>query len=227
MIGTVDVTGNLAAVRARIAAAAAAAGREADSVTLIAVPKTFGPERIRLALAAGQRTFGENRVQEAKGKWPPLREEAADVRLHLIGPLQTNKARDAAALFDAIETLDRPRLAAALARAFDRSGRRLDCYVEVNTGSEGQKAGVFPEAADAFIESCRTEYELPVVGLMCLPPLGADPGPHFRLLRRIAERCGLARLSMGMTADFEAAIAHGATHVRIGTAIFGPRAPRP
>ena len=130
-------------------------------------------------------------------------------------------------MFDAIETLDRPRLAAALARAFDRSGRRLDCYVEVNTGSEAQKAGVLPEAADAFIESCRTEYELPVVGLMCLPPLGADPGPHFRLLRRIAERRGLARLSMGMTADFEAAIANGATHVRIGTAIFGPRAPRP
>ena len=226
MTARVDVAGRLAAVRARIAAAAAAAGRAPESVALVAVPKTFGPERIRPALAAGQREFGENRVQEAMGKWPALKAEAADARLRLIGPLQTNKARDAAALFDVIETVDRPRLAAALAREFDRSGRRPPCYVEVNTGAEPQKAGALPADADRFIESCRREYGLPIAGLMGLPPLGADPAPHFAMLRRIAARNGLAELSMGMTADFETAIAQGATHVRIGTAIFGPRAPR-
>lgn len=226
MTARVDVAGRLAAVRARIAAAAAAAGRAPESVALVAVPKTFGPERIRPALAAGQREFGENRVQEAMGKWPALKAEAADARLRLIGPLQTNKARDAAALFDVIETVDRPRLAAALAREFDRSGRRPPCYVEVNTGAEPQKAGALPADADRFIESCRREYGLPIAGLMGLPPLGADPAPHFAMLRRIAARNGLAELSMGMTADFEIAIAEGATHVRIGTAIFGPRAPR-
>ena len=226
MTAGVDVAGRLAAVRARIAAAAAAAGRAPESVALVAVPKTFGPERIRPALAAGQREFGENRVQEAMGKWPALKAEAADARLRLIGPLQTNKARDAAALFDVIETVDRPRLAAALAREFDRSGRRPPCYVEVNTGAEPQKAGALPADADRFIESCRREYGLPIAGLMGLPPLGADPAPHFAMLRRIAARNGLAELSMGMTADFETAIAEGATHVRIGTAIFGPRAPR-
>lgn len=226
MTARVDVAGRLAAVRARIAAAAAAAGRAPESVALVAVPKTFGPERIRPALAAGQREFGENRVQEAMGKWPALKAEAADARLRLIGPLQTNKARDAAALFDVIETVDRPRLAAALAREFDRSGRRPPCYVEVNTGAEPQKAGALPADADRFIESCRREYGLPIAGLMGLPPLGADPAPHFAMLRRIAARNGLAELSMGMTADFEIAIAQGATHVRIGTAIFGPRAQR-
>lgn len=226
MTAGVDVAGRLAAVRARIAAAAAAAGRAPESVALVAVPKTFGPERIRPALAAGQREFGENRVQEAMGKWPALKAEAADARLRLIGPLQTNKVRDAAALFDVIETVDRPRLAAALAREFDRSGRRPPCYVEVNTGAEPQKAGALPADADRFIESCRREYGLPIAGLMGLPPLGADPAPHFAMLRRIAARNGLAELSMGMTADFEIAIAQGATHVRIGTAIFGPRAPR-
>ena len=226
MTARVDVAGRLASVRARIAAAAAAAGRAPESVALVAVPKTFGPERIRPALAAGQREFGENRVQEAMGKWPALKAEAADARLRLIGPLQTNKARDAAALFDVIETVDRPRLAAALAREFDRSGRRPPCYVEVNTGAEPQKAGALPADADRFIESCRREYGLPIAGLMGLPPLGADPAPHFAMLRRIAARNGLAELSMGMTADFETAIAEGATHVRIGTAIFGPRAPR-
>ena len=226
MTAAVDVAGRLAAVRARIAAAAAAAGRAPESVALVAVPKTFGPERIRPALEAGQRAFGENRVQEAMGKWPALKAEAADARLHLIGPLQTNKARDAVALFDVIETVDRPRLAAALAREFDRSGRRPPCYVEVNTGAEPRKAGALPADADRFIEACRGEYGLPIVGLMGLPPLGADPAPHFAMLRRIAARHGLAELSMGMTADFEAAIAHGATRVRIGTAIFGPRALR-
>ncbi len=226
MTAAVDVAGRLAAVRARIAAAAAAAGRAPESVALVAVPKTFGPERIRPALAAGQRAFGENRVREAMDKWPALKAEAADARLRLIGPLQTNKVRDAVALFDVIETVDRPRLAAALAREFDRSGRRPPCYVEVNTGAEPQKAGALPADADRFIEACRREYGLPIAGLMGLPPLGADPAPHFAMLRRIAARHGLAELSMGMTADFEAAIAQGATHVRIGTAIFGPRAPR-
>ena len=226
MVQPVDVAGNLAAVRRRIDAAAAAAGRDDGAVTLVAVPKTFGAERVRPALAAGQRVFGENRVQEAVAKWPPLRAAAADVELHLIGPLQTNKVRDAVAVFDVIETVDRPRLAAALAREFDRSGRRLPCYVEVNTGAEPQKPGVSVAGADAFIEACRDEYALPVAGLMCLPPHGEDPAPHFDLLRRLAGRHGLPCLSMGMTADFEAAIARGATHVRVGTAIFGPRARR-
>ncbi len=224
MVEVIDVARNLAAVRARIDAAAAAAGRAADTITLVAVPKTFGPERIRPALEAGQRTFGENRVQEALGKWPRLKDETAGVSLHLIGSLQTNKVRDAVALFDVIETVDRPRLAAALAREFDRSGRRPPCYVEINTGSEPQKSGVAPADADAFIEACRGEYGLPVAGLMCLPPQGADPAPHFDLLRRLAARHALSVLSMGMTADFEIAVAHGASHVRIGTAIFGPRA---
>ena len=223
---TTDVVGNLAVVRGRIAAAARAAGRPPDSVALVAVPKTFGPERVRPALAAGQRVFGENRVQEALEKWPLLKEDAPDVELHMIGPLQTNKAQAAAALFDVIETVDRPRLAAALARIFDRGFPRRKCYVEINTGAEPQKSGVLPEAADAFVEACRREYDLPVAGLMCLPPHGADPAPHFDLLRRIAVRNELAELSMGMTADYETAIAHGATHVRVGTAIFGERAPR-
>ena len=222
---TIDVAGNLAIVRERAAAAARAAGRAPDTVAVVAVPKTFGPERVRPALAAGQRIFGENRVQEALEKWPRLKEGAPDVELRMIGPLQTNKAHAAAALFDVIETVDRPRLAAALARVFDRGAPRRACYVEVNTGAEPQKSGVLPDAADAFVEACRREYGLPVEGLMCLPPHGADPAPHFDLLRRIAARNGLAHLSMGMTADYETAIAHGATHVRVGTAIFGPRAP--
>lgn len=222
----IDVAGNLAVVRRRIAAAARAAGREPASIALVAVPKTFGPARIRPALAARQRVFGENRVQEALEKWPRLKEEEPSVELHMIGPLQTNKVNAAAALFDVIETVDRPRLAAALARIFDRGAPRRKCYVEINTGEEPQKSGVLPDAADAFVEACRREYGLPVEGLMCLPPHGADPAPHFDLLRRIAARNGLAELSMGMTADYEAAIAHDATHVRVGTAIFGPRAPR-
>ena len=226
MSDTVDVAANLATVRARIERAARDAGRDPAGVGLIAVPKTFGAERIRPALAAGQRIFGENRVQEAADKWPPLKEANAGVELHLIGPLQTNKARAAVALFDVIETVDRPRLAAALAREFDRQGRRPACFVEVNTGGEAQKAGVPPQRVDAFIEACREEYGLPVEGLMCLPPRGVDPAPHFDLLRRVAARHGLSRLSMGMTADFETAIARGATHVRVGTAIFGPRALR-
>ena len=162
-------------------------------------------------------------MQEAKAKWPALRAAAPGLALHLIGPLQTNKARDAVALFDAIETLDRPKLAAALAREMDRSGRRPACLVEVNTGVEAQKAGVHPAEADDFIGACRATYGLPVEGLMCIPPAGEEPALHFALLAEIARRNGLARLSMGMTADFETAILLGATHIRLGTAVFGPR----
>lgn len=220
---TYDVAANLAATRARMAAAALAAGRTPDSASLVAVSKTFPADHIRPALLAGHRIFGENRVQEAAAKWPALRAEFPDLTLHLIGPLQTNKVRDAVALFDVIETVDRPRLAAALSREFERAGRAPICLVEVNTGAEPQKSGVLPEQADAFIGRCRREYGLPIEGLMCLPPLGQDPAPHFSLLRDIAGRNGLALLSMGMTADFEIAIGHGASHVRVGTAVFGPR----
>jgi hypothetical protein len=223
---SVDVVANLASVRGHIAAAAIAAGRAGDAVTLVAVSKTFAAERIVPVLEAGQRVLGENRVQEAHGKWPGLRERYPDVTLHLIGPLQTNKAREAVALFDVIETIDRAKLARALRREMDHLGREPVCYVQVNTGAEPQKAGVLPDAADALIEACRESHRLPLQGLMCLPPQGDDPAPHFDLLARIAERNALATLSMGMTADFETAIAHGATHVRVGTAIFGPRAPR-
>ncbi|HET9149248.1 MAG TPA: YggS family pyridoxal phosphate-dependent enzyme, partial [Alphaproteobacteria bacterium] len=175
------------------------------------------------AIACGQRVFGENRVQEAEAKWPALKARHPDLELHLIGPLQTNKARDAVRLFDAIETLDRDRLASELAKAMAREGRRLPCFVQVNTGEEPQKAGVAPAAADAFIARARGKHGLDVTGLMCIPPLDEAPGPHFALLREIARRNGLAHLSMGMSGDFETAILFGATHVRVGTAIFGPR----
>ena len=214
---------NLAAVRARIAAAARAAGRDPAGIELVAVSKTHGPESVRAALDAGQRIFGENRVQEAARKFPALQAEFPELRLHLIGPLQTNKVADAVRLFDAIETVDRPKLAAALATAMEKLGRRPACFIEVNTGEEPQKAGVLPPQADAFIAECRTRYELPVVGLMCIPPADAPPAPHFTLLRDIARRNDLNRLSMGMSADFEVAIACGATIVRVGTAIFGAR----
>ncbi len=217
------VAARLAAVRRLIAAAEAAAGRPPGSVELVAVGKTHMAETVREAIDAGHRAFGENRVQEAMAKWPALRDAAPDAALHLIGPLQTNKARDAVALFDVIETVDRPKLAAALAREMDRAGRRPSCLVEVNTGAEPQKAGVHPAAADDFIAACRGEYGLKVDGLMCIPPAGEEPALHFALLAEIARRNGLARLSMGMTADFETAIRFGATHVRLGTAVFGPR----
>jgi pyridoxal phosphate enzyme (YggS family) len=210
-------------VNASIAEACTRAGRDPAAVTLLAVSKTHPAEAARALLEAGQRDFGENRVQEAQGKWPALKDSFPDLRLHLIGPLQTNKVRDAVALFDAIETVDRPRLAEALAREMDRAGRRLDCYIEVNVGAEPQKAGVLPEAADAFITDCRTRLALPVVGLMCIPPDGEDATPHFKMLAAIAARHGIARLSMGMSGDFEAAIAAGSTEVRVGTAIFGAR----
>jgi pyridoxal phosphate enzyme (YggS family) len=215
----------LAAVRRRIAGAAKDAGREPAAVTLVAVSKMQSAERVTAALAAGQRVFGENRVQEAVGKWPELKRTWPQVELHLIGPLQTNKAREAVALFDVIETVDRPKLAQVLAAEMTRSGRRPACYVQINTGEEPQKAGVVPAAADAFIRYCREEAGLPVVGLMCIPPADDEPSLHFALLAELARRHGIDALSMGMSADYEIAIKLGATHVRIGTAIFGDRPP--
>lgn len=217
-----DVGANYRKVIGDIAAAARAAGRDPAEVTLVAVSKVHGAERIRPALAAGQRVFGENRVQEAAGKWPPLREQYPDLELHLIGPLQTNKVKEAVALFDVIETVDREKLARALAREMERSGRRPRCLVQVNTGREPQKAGVDPDAADSLIALCR-ELGLPVEGVMCIPPIEDDPRPHFRLLAGIARRNRLPVISMGMSHDFAQAIAEGATHVRVGTAIFGER----
>ena len=217
------IAGNLAQVRSRIAEAATAAGRDPAQVTLVAVGKVHGAPHIEAALAAGQRVFGENRVQEAEGKFPALKASHEDLVLHLIGPLQTNKAREAIQLFDIIETLDRAKLARALAKEMDRTGRRPACYVQVNTGEEAQKAGVPPAEADALIALARDEIGLPVEGLMCIPPFDEEPAPHFALLSEIAKRNGLDKLSMGMTADFEVAVRFGATHVRVGTAIFGPR----
>ena len=219
------ITAQLAAVHARIAAAAKAAGRAPSAVTLVAVSKMQSAERVAVAIAAGQRVFGENRVQEAAGKWPELKRAWPQVELHLIGPLQTNKAREAVALFDVIETVDRPKLAQVLAAEMTRSGRRPACYVQINTGEEPQKAGVVPAAADEFIRYCREEAGLPVVGLMCSPPADDEPSLHFALLAEIARRHGIDILSMGMSADYEIAIKLGATHVRIGTAIFGERPP--
>ena len=217
------ISANLAAVQGRIETAARAAGRAADAVTLVAVSKTQPADAVRAALAAGQRAFGENRVQEAVVKFPRLRGDYPDLKLHLIGPLQTNKVKEAVAHCDVIETVDRPRLAEALAREMEKTGRRLPCFVEVNTGEEPQKAGVVPEAADAFIADCRDRLGLPVIGLMCIPPEHEEPALHFALLREIAKRNGLDHLSMGMSADFETAIRFGATYVRVGTAIFGAR----
>ena len=217
------IAANLISVRTRIEAAARGAGRPADAVTLVAVSKTNPQGAVRAALAAGQRVFGENRVQEALDKFPALRGDFPDLALHLIGPLQTNKVREAVAHFDVIETVDRPRLAEALAREMQRAGRRPACLIEVNTGEEPQKAGVFPAAADDFIVDCRDRLGLPVEGLMCVPPHGEGPSPHFALLREIARRHNLPVLSMGMSADFETAIRFGATSVRVGSALFGKR----
>lgn len=210
-------------VRAEIRKAALANGRKAEEVTLIAVSKTFPAEAIVPVLEAGQRVFGENRVQEAKSKWPELRERYTDVGLHLIGPLQSNKAKEAVALFDAIHTVDRPKIAEALASEIKKQGRAPKLFIEVNTGGEEQKAGVSPEAADAFIKTCRDQYGLAIEGLMCIPPFDEPPAPHFALLAKIAARNGLAKLSMGMSADYASAVAFGATHVRVGSAIFGER----
>jgi len=223
MVDPLAIAGNLDAVRSRIAAACGAALREPQRVTLVAVSKTQSTEAVEAALLAGQRSFGENRVAEAQAKYPALKARFPDLRLHLIGPLQTNKVKDAVALADVIETVDRPRLAEALAKEMARQNRALDCFIEVNIGAEPQKAGIAPEAADDFIAACRTRWALRVVGLMCIPPAGRDPAPYFAALAALARRNGLAGLSMGMSADFETAIACGATHVRVGTAIFGAR----
>src|SRR3954453_18137564 len=217
-------SGSLARVQAEIAAACREAGRAPSAVTLIAVSKTFPAEAIEPVIAAGQRVFGENRVQEAKAKWPPLRGAHSGIELHLIGPLQSNKAREAVGLFDAIHAVDRPSIAEALAKEIARPGRHPTLFVEVNTGEEPQKAGVLPQDADAFIAACREKHGLTISGLMCNPPFEEAPAPHFALTAKIAARNGLKLLSMGMSADFATAIAFGATHVRVGTAIFGMRA---
>jgi pyridoxal phosphate enzyme (YggS family) len=214
---------HLADVVRRIADAARAAGRDPADVTLVAVSKTHGADKVHELLAAGQRVFGENRVQEAEEKFPALKAEYPDLQLHLIGPLQTNKARDAVALFDVIESVDRERLAATLAKEMARTGRRPDCFIQVNTGEEPQKAGILPGEVDAFVASCRDTYKLPVVGLMCIPPVDEEPALHFALLVKMAARNGLSKVSMGMSADYEIAVRLGATHVRVGSALFGAR----
>lgn len=210
-------------VRDRIRKAAVAAGRDGGGVTLVAVSKTFDADAIRPAIAAGQRIFGENRVQEAQGKWPDLRRETPDLELHLIGPLQSNKAAEAVALFDVIETVDREKIARALAAEMLRQGRRPRLYVQVNTGLEAQKAGIAPDDAPAFVAFCRSQLGLDIEGLMCIPPVDENPGPHFALLAKIAKSAGVERLSMGMSGDYETAVAFGATSVRVGSAIFGSR----
>jgi pyridoxal phosphate enzyme (YggS family) len=219
----IDIAERLASVRWRIAGAASAAGRAPESVRLVAVTKGFDASAIRPALSAGQIEFGENRVQEAKAKWPALKGEFPNITLHLIGPLQSNKAAEAVALADAIHTIDREKIAAAVAAEIERQKRTLLLLVQVNTGAEPQKAGVLPEETDAFVARCREVHGLAIAGLMCIPPVGESPAPHFALLATIAKRLGLAELSMGMSEDFETAIAFGATMVRIGSAIFGAR----
>ncbi|MDZ4866513.1 MAG: YggS family pyridoxal phosphate-dependent enzyme [Alphaproteobacteria bacterium] len=217
------IAANLADVRARIDKAAKAANRNPAAITLIAVTKTHDEEAVRAAIAAGQTTFGENRVQEAKSKYPQLKAAHAEIDLHLIGPLQSNKAREALALFDAIHTVDRDSIAEALATEIKRAGRTPKLYVQVNTGEEEQKAGVAPQDALAFIAKCRETYALTITGLMCIPPADEEPSPHFALLVKLARDAGLNELSMGMSGDYETAIRLGATHIRVGTAIFGAR----
>ncbi len=213
----------LETVRAKIAAAAREAGRDPASVTLVVVSKTFEADAIRPVLAAGQRVFGENRVQEAAGKWPALKVDYPDVRLHLIGPLQSNKAREAVSLFDAIHSIDRPKIAKAVADEMAKQGRRLDLFVEVNTGAEPQKAGILPAELPAFLRLCCAELKLDIAGLMCIPPQDEAPAVHFAFLAKLARENDVAQLSMGMSADYEAAVNLGATHVRVGSAIFGHR----
>ena len=211
-------------VRGRISSACLLAGREADAVELIAVSKTYSADHIRPVLKEGHRAFGENRVQEAKEKWPTLKQEFDDIELHLIGPLQTNKVKDALGLFDVIQTLDREKLARAFVKAREQGAKLPAFYVQVNTGCEPQKARQLPQQVDGFLEMCRADCHLNVVGLMCIPPVGEHAADHFDMLRDIARRNGIAQLSMGMSGDFETAIAHGATAVRVGSAIFGSRA---
>ena len=216
-----DIAANLADVKDRVAEARLS--DDAAMPALVAVSKRQPDDRIDAALAAGHRLFGENRVQEAQQRWQPRRDTHPDLRLHLIGPLQTNKAAEAVALFDVIEVVDRPKLARVLGQEMDRQGRHLPCYVQVNTGEEEQKSGVLPEEADAFIVQCRDEFGLNIIGLMCIPPQDEEPAMHFALLRTIAARNSLPKLSMGMSGDFEEAVAFGATSVRVGSAIFGAR----
>jgi PLP dependent protein len=216
-------TMGLAAVRHEIARACGEAKRDPAGVTLVAVSKTFGPEAIAPVIAAGHHVFGENRVQEAKAKWPALKAKHPGLELHMVGPLQSNKAKEAVALFDAIHSVDRPSLAEALAKEIAKAGRAPLLFVEINTGAEPQKAGVRPQDADAFVARCRDTYGLRIGGLMCIPPADEAPAPHFALTAKIAARNGLTLLSMGMSADYATAIAFGATHVRVGTAIFGER----
>jgi PLP dependent protein len=222
MIQAVDSASGLLKVRAELERARASSSAR-QPVTLIAVSKTFGAEAIEPAIAAGQTVFGENRVQEAKAKWPALKAEHPDIALHLIGPLQSNKAKEAVALFDAIHTVDRPSLCSALAKEITRQNRRPLLFAEINTGAEPQKAGVLAVEADAFLRACREDYGLEISGLMCIPPIEEPPAPHFALTAKIAQRNGLKLLSMGMSADFATAVQFGATHVRIGSAIFGQR----
>jgi pyridoxal phosphate enzyme (YggS family) len=220
---TPHLPNRLSTVEQDIARACEHARRDRASVALIAVSKTFDATAIAPVIAAGQRVFGENRVQEAKAKWPGLMSAYPDIALHLIGPLQSNKAREAVALFDAIHSVDRPSICEALAKEIDSQKRRPQLFVQLNTGEEPQKAGVAPAEADAFIASCREKYGLPISGLMCIPPVDDAPAPHFALTAKIAARNGLKQLSMGMSADFAIAIQFGATHVRVGSAIFGHR----
>jgi PLP dependent protein len=214
---------SLAQVRVEIIRACHDAGRDPAAVTLIAVSKTFAPDAIESVIAAGQRVFGENRVQEAKAKWPSLLSKHEGIQLHLIGPLQSNKAKDAVALFDAIHSVDRASLCEALGKEMGKQKHQPVLFVEINTGAEPQKAGVLPQDADGFLAACRDQFGLRISGLMCIPPLDEAPGPHFALTAKIAKRNGLKLLSMGMSADFSTAIALGATHIRVGSAIFGER----
>ena len=220
---TAHLPTGLSAVEQEIARACKEARRDRSSVTLVAISKTFDADAIAPVIEAGQRVFGENRVQEAKAKWPGLMSAYPGIALHLVGPLQSNKAKEAVALFDAIHSVDRPSICEALAKEFDSQDRRPQLFVQLNTGEEPQKAGVAPSEADSFIASCREKYRLPISGLMCIPPVNDAPAPHFALTAKIAARNGLNNLSMGMSADFAIAIAFGATHVRIGSAIFGKR----
>ncbi|MDI6029090.1 YggS family pyridoxal phosphate-dependent enzyme [Corticibacterium sp. UT-5YL-CI-8] len=213
----------LALVKNRIAQAESEAKRAEGSVVLVAVSKTFDAEHIRPVIEAGQRVFGENRVQEAQGKWPALKEDYPDLELHLIGPLQSNKAKEAVALFDVIETVDREKIAAELSKEISRQGRAVRLYVQVNTGSEPQKAGIEPKDAVAFVERCRAVHGLTIEGLMCIPPADENPGPHFALLEKLATQAGVGKLSMGMSGDYDVAVGFGATSVRVGSAIFGHR----
>lgn len=220
---SIDQVTQLANVRESITAAAKSAGRDPASIELIAVSKTFAADDIRPVIDAGQRVFGENRVQEAQGKWPALKSEYPDLKLHLIGPLQSNKAKDAVALFDAIHTIDRPKIARAIAEEMAKQNRALELFIQVNTGEEPQKAGIAPKDAAAFVDQCRKDWNLQIAGLMCIPPVDEEPAVHFAFLAKLARDIGVEKLSMGMSGDYETAIAFGATHVRVGSAIFGSR----